>query len=81
MRSIIALGVSLAMLTDAAMAQGQPVHNATPLQAWVLFIGTGMLGLAIMYGILKTRSRTVGEKRLRDEATKDVYRAEERRNP
>jgi hypothetical protein len=45
-----------------------------------MFIGAGILGIFIAYGILRTRSRTVGEKRLTDRATEEVYRAEERRN-
>lgn len=80
MRSIFIILAVCAASTGVAMAQGLPVKTASPIPVWLMFIGAGILGIFIAYGILRTRSRTVGEKRLTDRATEEVYRAEERRN-
>jgi len=42
------------------------------------FIGVGVLGLVIAYGILRNRSRTRAEKQITEQATKNVYAEGER---
>jgi hypothetical protein len=76
-----AVGLSLLALVlfpvDAA-AQGQPVHNGPtfPLALW--WVGACILGLAIGYGILRNRTRTRAEKKMTEQATKNLYAEEER---
>jgi len=59
-------------------AQGFPVYNGSPVPVALLFIGAGVLGVAIAYGILHNRRRTRAQRQLTEEATRDVYRKEER---
>lgn len=77
MRAIIA--VVMSALMDAARAQGAPVETGSHAPVALLFIGAGILGLAIAYGILRNRSRTAAEKQLTDSATKDLYRQEDQK--
>jgi hypothetical protein len=67
----------LTMFTDAVWAQGLPVNTGSHLPVTLLFIGSGFLGIAIVYGIMRNRRRTQSEKTLTEEATKEVYRAED----
>jgi len=53
---------------DAAFSRGA---------LWLWVIGVGILGSAIVYGILRTRQRTVPEANLTQKATRDLYRREE----
>jgi hypothetical protein len=41
-------------------------------------IGAGVLGLALAYGIIRTRGRTRAQKQATDEATKALYAREDR---
>jgi hypothetical protein len=74
----VTIAVAALSLGDAA-AQGQPVHTGSSIPVYLWFIGAGILGLAIAYGILRNRGRTRAEKQLTENATKDVYQAEERK--
>jgi hypothetical protein len=59
------------------MAQGLPIDTGSQIPVALWFCGAGVLGLAIAYGILRNRSRSRGEKKLTDSATKNLYRREE----
>ena len=58
--------------------QGQPVENASHFPVMLLFVGAGVLGLVLAYGIMRNRRRTRAEKRLTEQATKDLYARENR---
>jgi len=73
------LGGLLCLLPDAVMAQGQPVDLGSQIPVFLWWIGSGVLGLAIAYGILRNRGRTRAEKQMTESVTRDVYRAEERK--
>jgi hypothetical protein len=79
MRLWIGLATIWAASSGAAMAQGEPVHTGSQIPVTIWFIGAGILGLAIAYGILRNRGRSRAEKQLTENATKDVYRREERK--
>lgn len=49
-----------------------------PVYLW--FVGAGILALAIIYGIMRNRSRTQTEKNITDSATRELYRSEDRKN-
>lgn len=51
--------------------QGQPVENASHLPVWLWFVGAGLLGLALAYGIMRNRQRTRTDKVITEQATKD----------
>jgi hypothetical protein len=50
--------------------------TAQPLWIWVG--GAIVLGIVIAYGILRNRSRTPGERAATNEATKELYKQENR---
>lgn len=77
MRILIGLAAILAVSSDA-MAQGQPVHTGSQIPVMIWFIGAGILGLAIAYGIMRNRARSRAEKQLTENATKDLYQREDR---
>jgi hypothetical protein len=54
-------------------AQGLP-H----LPVALCFVGAGVLGLVLAYGIFRNRSRTGAEKQITEQATKRRYAEEER---
>jgi hypothetical protein len=59
-------------------AQGQPVANGPMLPLALWWGGACVLGLVIVYAILRNRSRTRAEKQLTEQATKNLYAEEER---
>jgi hypothetical protein len=59
-------------------AQGQPVANGPMLPLALWWGGACILGLVIVYAILRNRSRTRAEKQLTEQATKNLYAEEER---
>ena len=71
-------GICLAS-SDAAMAQGLPAYTGSHFPVLLWFIGAGVLGLVIAYGIMRNRSRTRAEKQRTDDATRALYRSEERK--
>jgi hypothetical protein len=73
--SILAL---FAFLPSEVAAQGQPVEPGSHLPVAVWFIGAGVLGLVLAYGIMRNRRRTRAEKATTEQATKDLYAQENR---
>jgi len=69
---------ALPMVPDNLAAQGLPVETGSHLPVALWFIGAVILGLALAYGIMRNRRRTIAEKRLTDQATKSLYAEEER---
>lgn len=67
------------LMTVAAGAQGLPVYTGShlPLALWAA--GAAVLGLALVYGILRNRQRTSSEKQITEQATKDLYAKEEQK--
>jgi Flp pilus assembly protein TadB len=63
----------LLFFPDNLFAQGQPVENGPHLPVALLFVGAGVLGLVLAYGILRNRTRSSAEKQVSEEATKDLY--------
>ena len=53
-------------------------YTGSQLPVALLFIGSGVLGLAIVYGIMRNRRRTQSEKTKTEQATRELYRAEDR---
>ncbi|HVI78943.1 MAG TPA: hypothetical protein VM715_12440 [Candidatus Acidoferrum sp.] len=68
----------LLFFPDNLFAQGQPVENGPHLPVALLFVGAGVLGLVLAYGILRNRTRSSAEKQVSEEATKDLYVKENR---
>jgi hypothetical protein len=78
-RGIVCLAFVLGVLLPHELAaQGLPVRTGSHVPVWLWFIGSGILGLAIAYGVIKTRSRTSAEKATTEQATKDLYAKEDR---
>lgn len=61
-------------------AQGQPVKTASHLPVALWFIGAGVLGLVLAYGIMRNRQRTRAERQITEQATKDLYGRESRKS-
>ena len=75
----IALALIGSVLSSADLvAQGLPVQNgpSVPIALW--WIGAFLLGAAVVYGIMRNRTRTRAEKDLTERATKDLYAEEAR---
>jgi hypothetical protein len=80
-RTTAKLAATLAALTlfpGSLAAQGQPVETASHLPVALWFIGAGVLGLVLAYGIMRNRRRTRAEKQITEQATKDLYAREKR---
>jgi hypothetical protein len=73
------VGATLVWMESAgiAFAQGLPVDTGSQIPVMLWFIGAGILGLVIAYGIMRNRGRTRAEKQLTESATKNLYRREE----
>jgi hypothetical protein len=63
---------------DNLAAQGQPVETGSHMPVALWFIGAGVLGLVIAYGIMRNRTRTRAEKQITEQATKNLYSKENR---
>ena len=59
-------------------AQGQPVETASHVPVALWFVGAGVLGLVLAYGIIRNWRRTPAEKRITEQATKVLYERENR---
>jgi hypothetical protein len=68
----------LTFLPGELAAQGQPVETASHMPVALWFIGAGVLGLVLAYGIMRNRRRTRAEKQISEQATKDLYARENR---
>jgi hypothetical protein len=75
--NILAL-LALVLLPDGLAAQGLPVKTASQVPVALWFIGAGVLGLVLAYGILRNRGRTSAEKQITEQATKNLYAEEDR---
>jgi len=75
----IAAIIALALFPADVLAQGQPVQNAPMLPIALVWVGSAVIGLALVYGILRNRTRTRAEKQVTEQATKDLYAAEDRK--
>jgi hypothetical protein len=69
---------AVALLTDKAAAQGLPAETGSHLPVALWFVGAGVLGLVLAYGIFRNRSRTHAEKQVTEQAAKNLYTEEER---
>jgi hypothetical protein len=76
--AIVLALIALVFLSDDLVAQGLPVKTASQLPVALWFIGAGVLGLVMAYGILRNRGRTRAEKQTTEQATKNLYAEEER---
>jgi hypothetical protein len=70
-------GASAALSSNPAFGQGQPVDTGSHLPVALWFVGAWLLGLAIMYGMMRNRKRSQRERERTDQATKELYRAED----
>ena len=77
-RAIVSLAfVAGVLLPHELAAQGLPVRTGSHVPVWLWFIGSGILGLAIVYGVIRTRNRTRAEKATTEQATKNLYAKED----
>jgi hypothetical protein len=74
---LIGLAAILIPLQEAA-AQGLPVDTGSHIPVALMFIGAAVLGIGMVYGIMRNRKRTPAEKRVTEQATKAQYSAGER---
>jgi hypothetical protein len=74
---VLALFV-LAFWPDYLAAQGLPVDSGSHIPVALWFVGAGLLGLVMAYGILHNKKRTRAEQQRTEQATKSLYREEER---
>ena len=77
--SLNAALVALVLCADDALAQGQPVQNGPVFPIALVWMGSAAIGLALVYGILRNRARTRAEKQVTEQATKNLYAAEDRK--
>jgi hypothetical protein len=68
----------LVLFPDDLAAQGLPTETGSHLPVALWFVGAGVLGLVLAYGIIRNRSRTRAEKQITEQATKSRYAEEER---
>jgi hypothetical protein len=68
-----------AVLPDNLAAQGNAVETGSHLPVALWFIGAGVLGVVLAYGILRNRTKSRAEKHVTDQATKDLYAKEDRK--
>jgi len=71
--TIFALATLVTSFSRDAFAQGEPVQNGPMLPVALMWAGSGLLAVALIYGILRTATRTRAEKRLTEQATKQLY--------
>lgn len=69
--SVLALTGVVFSPTDLT-AQGLPVQNGPMLPVAIWWVGAFLLALALVYGIMRNRTRTRAEKELTERATKDL---------
>lgn len=75
----IMLGLlAVVFFSDELVAQGLPTETGSHLPVALWFVGAGVLGLVLAYGIIRNRRRTGVEKQITENATKSRYAEEER---
>ena len=77
---LVAISFLLISVPGELAAQGQPVETASHLPVALWFIGAGVLGVVLAYGVLRNRRRTRAEKQMTEQATKDLYARENRKS-
>ena len=78
LKAAIVLVLAAVMSPDDLAAQGLPVQNGPMVPVALWWIGAFLLGLALIYGIMRNRSRSRAEKELTERATKDLQAQEAR---
>ena len=73
-KSVGGLALWMLFAGSNALAQGLPVENGPHWPIGVIFAGVGVLGLVLVYGIMRNRSRTRSEKKLTEDVTARRYR-------
>jgi hypothetical protein len=68
--------VPLLLFADDVAAQGLPVDTGSRLPVWLWFVGTAVLGLVLVYGIMRSRGRSRAERGITEQATKNLYAEE-----
>jgi hypothetical protein len=79
---VYAAGLAVFVLVSSAqslLAQGLPVDTGSHVPVAIWFVGAGVLGLVMVYGILRTRNRTRAEKQATERATRQLYAEEDRK--
>ena len=78
----MAMGISLALFALVfprdVLAQGLPIEMGSPVPVALWVVGAVILGVVLAYGIARNRTRTPAEKKITDQATKDLYAREDR---
>jgi hypothetical protein len=78
MPAVILAVIAAVFFPGNLAAQGQPVANGPMLPLALWWGGACILGVVIVYAVLRNRSRTRAEKQLAEQATKNLYAEEER---
>ena len=69
----------LLVLSSANLAaQGLPVETGSHVPVALWFVGAVVLAVAIIYGIMRNKRRTLAERQTTEQATRARYAAEER---
>jgi hypothetical protein len=66
------------LFPDGLAAQGLPTETGSHFPVALWFVGAGVLGLVLAYGIIRNRSRTGAERQITEDATKSRYAEQER---
>jgi len=64
----------LALWPGELAAQGPPVDTGSHIPVALWFIGAGILGIVMVYGVLQNRKRTRAEVQRTEQATRDLYK-------
>jgi len=70
--------VFFVLWSDDLWAQGLPVNTGSHLPVALWFVGTGVLGLVLVYAIWRNRGRTRAQRQSTEHATERVYSETER---
>jgi hypothetical protein len=74
----IAMAFLLCLWPGELAAQGLPVDTGSHIPVALWFIDAGVLGVVMVYGILHNRKRTRAEVQRTEQATRDLYKEEQR---
>lgn len=75
---LVLASIALVLSPVDLAAQGQPVQNGPMIPVALWWIGAFVLGLAMVYGIMRNRRRTRSDKELTERSTKQLYAEESR---
>ncbi|MDP3692271.1 hypothetical protein [Bradyrhizobium sp.] len=75
---LVLASIALVLSPVDLAAQGQPVQNGPMIPVALWWIGAFVLGLALVYGIMRNRRRTRSDKELTERSTKQLYAEESR---